>query len=119
MKRGISAHWDYDRKDKMVLVIEKKRGKLTLDEIQDAILHPDENLRNSPISSYGWYTIILNCNEGVDMPTWGDSLEEKPGDIAILYPVNDSDDCPVCGRLTPPFQYCPECGHDLRKERST
>lgn len=35
MKRGIEVTWSYDRRDTPVLTIAKKRGKLTLAEIED------------------------------------------------------------------------------------
>lgn len=40
MKRGIEMSWAYDYKDHQVLQIVKKRGNLTLEEIQDLIGGP-------------------------------------------------------------------------------
>ena len=37
MKRGIEMSWAYDYKGRLALRIEKKRGKLTLAEIQDLL----------------------------------------------------------------------------------
>jgi hypothetical protein len=41
MKRGIEMSWAYDYKDRLVLRIEKKRGKLTLAEIQDLLMYEE------------------------------------------------------------------------------
>lgn len=27
-----------------------------------------------------------------------------------LYQIEDGETCPVCGKYTPPFTYCPNCG---------
>lgn len=113
MKHGISIHWGQDYKGQTALIIEKARGKLTLDDIQDAILYNPNSW-----GMYGYYAIVLNCNEGADTPTWGDELEEKQGDVVLLYQVAEGEECPVCGHVAPPYRYCPECGHDLRKESS-
>lgn len=37
MKRGISIHADHDREGERFLVVAKKKGKLTFDEIKDGM----------------------------------------------------------------------------------
>lgn len=104
MKRGIEMSWEYDYKGRLFLRIVKKRGKLTLDEIED-LLRYEESQRYC-----GHYIIILNCSEAtVD----GGGLyleEEQKGDAVDLYQIEEGETCPVCGKYTPPFEYCPSCG---------
>lgn len=101
--RGVDAHYDYDHRDRMVVKVEKKRGKLNLDEIIEAVQSK---------GLFGHYVILLNCMEGTGFSGWLDEVEPV-GDSATLLPVEEADDCPVCGHLTPLLQYCPSCGERL------
>ncbi len=104
MKRGIEMSWEYDYKDRPVLRIEKKRGKLTMEEIED-LLRYEEGQRYC-----GHYAIILNCSEAT-VDGGGLYLEEdQKGDVVSLYQIEDGETCPVCGVYSPPFEYCPNCG---------
>ena len=104
MKRGIEMSWAYDYKGRLALRIEKKRGKLTLAEIQDLLMY-EESQRYCV-----HYAIILNCSEAT-VDGGGLYLEEdQKGDVAILYQIEDGEICPVCGKYTPPFKYYPNCG---------
>lgn len=51
MKKGIEAWPDYDKTGRWMLVIEKKRGRLTLEEIKEAA------------REYEWdfYLLVLDC----------------------------------------------------------
>lgn len=73
MKKGIEVYPDYDRDNRWKLVIEKKRGKLTLEEIKEAA------------REYEWdyYLMVLDCmHDPFDMQY----DEEVPvGDRAELY----------------------------------
>lgn len=72
MKKGIDVYSDYDRQGRWMLVIEKKRGKLTLEEIKDAA------------REYEWdyYLLVLDCyHEECD----DQFLENPVGDRAELY----------------------------------
>lgn len=101
MKRGIRL--EYDSENGRLFVI-KAKGKLTLDEITDAILDARD---------YGHYVIILNCNDTVrECAGWDDDYEPK-GDSCALYPIDEYEKCPVCDQVTPLLEYCPECGHKL------
>ena len=41
MKRGITVTREYDRLDKPCVVIRKKRGKLSVDEIEEILRYED------------------------------------------------------------------------------
>ena len=104
MKRGIQMSWAYDRMDRPVLRIEKKRGKLTLDEIEDLLRYEDGQ------RYCGHYAIFLNCSEAT-VDGGGLYLEEdRKGDIVDLHQIEHGETCPVCGKYVPPFEYCPSCG---------
>ena len=104
MKRGIEMSWAYDYKGRLALRIEKKRGKLTLAEIQDLLMY-EESQRYC-----GHYAILLNCSEAA---ADGGSLyleEDQKGDAVDLHQIQEGEFCPICGEYTPPFLYCPTCG---------
>jgi len=104
MKRGIEMSWAYDYKGRLALRIEKKRGKLTLAEIQDLIMY-EERQRYC-----GHYAIILNCSEAA---MGGDDLyleDGQKGDTVALYQIEEGETCQVCAEKSPPFEYCHSCG---------
>lgn len=104
MKQGITITREYDYHDRPIVRIVKRRGKLTLEEVSDLLLHKGR------CEWHGHYAIVLNCSESV---IGGNGLyddEEPKGDALDLHPLEDSGDCPVCGEMIPPFQYCPHCG---------
>ena len=104
MKRGIEMSWVYDYMNRPAVKIEKKRGKLTLDEIEDLLRYEDGR------QYCGHYAILLNCSEAT-LDGGGLYLEEdRKGDVALLYQIEHGETCPVCGKHTPPFEYCPNCG---------
>lgn len=105
----LKAWWDEDIFGGSVLRVEKKRGKLNLEEVGDF-------LRYSKYGSLqGVYVAMINAQE----PTcggsgWIDEVEESKGDMLDLYKVEAGEPCPVCAKVTPDFQYCPECGAPLQ-----
>jgi len=102
-KSKITYRWDNDSRDRPILVLEKAKGKFTLDEITDYLLYDSRQ--------YGKYAIIINASESACGGSgWGE--EDRPGDIAILYEILERDNCPICGDTTP-YQYCPECGNEF------
>lgn len=104
MKRGIEMTWIDDYRGHQALQITKKRGKLTLDEIEDLLRYQDSQ------RYCGQYVIILNCSEET-VDGGGLFLDaEQKGDAVDLYQIEDGNTCPVCGKYTPPFEYCPNCG---------
>lgn len=108
MKRGISISRTYNSHSRPIVRITKRRGKLTLQEVCDLLRYEDRQ------EWCGVYTIIFNCTEST-IGGDGFNLNDEPqGDALDLYPVEDSDDCPVCGGVTPPFRYCPNCGTSWR-----
>lgn len=102
MKRGVKAFLASDVFGREYLRLEKSKGKFTLDEIETILRYEDSGLYN------GQYAIILKCTEGGGFDGyWG---EEPPGDVVDLYRLEDMGNCPVCGKMLPPFEYCPHCG---------
>lgn len=104
MKRGIEMSWEYDSMGRIFLRIIKKRGKLTLEEITDLLRYEERQ------QYCGHYAIILNCSEAT---VGGNGLffeEDEKGDAVDLYQIEEGETCPVCGKFTPPFEYCPNCG---------
>ena len=55
MKKGTTIRWDRDLHDKSIVVIQKRRGHLSLEEIEDILQHEDGGNWN------GHYVIHLNC----------------------------------------------------------
>lgn len=107
MKRGITMTWRYDNQNRMLLQIVKKRGKLTLEEIQDLLRYEDGQ------RYCGHYAIFLNCSEET---LGGNGLfeAEQNGDAVDLYEIEHEGSCPICGKYIPPFEYCPSCGVNWR-----
>lgn len=104
MKRGVDVSWGTDYHDIPVLTIKKKRGKLTLDEIEDALRFGDGQ------QLCGHYAILLNCTEATVGGNGLWDLEEDKGDTVSLYPIEEGETCPICSKYVPPFRYCPTCG---------
>lgn len=105
MKKGISLSGGYDDTGTYTVTIKKRRGKLTLDEIEDAI-------RDAGIDYYGYYALLLNLNEGaLEGPCYW--YGDPPGDSVVLYRIEDGENCPVCQKVTPLLTYCPHCGEKL------
>lgn len=93
MKRGIEitqvyiqSHTDTTR---TAVKITKKRGKLTLDEIEDLLRYENGQ------SWCGHYIILLNCSEAtLEGSSW--FVEEEPkGDVVYLHKIEGDDSCPV------------------------
>lgn len=74
MKKGIEVRPEYDRSGRWMLVIEKKRGKLTLDEIKEAAREWECD----------YYLLVLDCfHDPDDVPLYG--YEPQQGDRVELY----------------------------------
>lgn len=72
MKKGIEAHTGYDKSGRWKLIIEKKKGKLTLDEIKEAAREVE----------WDFYLLVLDCYHDEDIQ-YADS--EPIGDRVELY----------------------------------
>lgn len=70
MKKGITVYTKYDRCGRWTLIVEKEKGKLTLDDIRQAATEWGED----------HYLLHLNC-----MSFEEDELDEPAGDQAVLY----------------------------------
>lgn len=113
MKQGITITREYDHHDRPVVRITKRRGKLTLEEVSDLLRTEGWGEWN------GYYAIVLNCSEGTLGGNGLYGYEEPKGDALDLYPLENFGDCPVCGQMTPPFQYCPNCGASWKEMDDT
>lgn len=73
MKKGIEVHPDYDSRGRWILVIEKKRGRLSLDEIREAARDWE----------WDFYLLVLDCfHEEYDVQY---GFDAPAGDRAVLY----------------------------------
>lgn len=105
----IEAYWDQDLYDNSILVISKKRGKLSMAEVEDFLRYEKSG------AFQGNYVQMIRASEATCGAGWG--FEEDPkGDEWVLYQVEEMEKCPVCRKLTPMLQYCPECGQELIKK---
>lgn len=110
LKRGISVSLDCDLYGRSVVRIIKQRGKLSLDEIEDVLRYGEHGQRQ------GHYAMLLNCAESTCGGSgWYDDSAPK-GDSVDLYRIDSQEDCPVCGNMIPPFEFCPSCGKYWNKE---
>jgi len=87
-----------------ILIVEKARGKITVDELSNFLLHD--------FRQYGHYAIHINASETCCGGSGWD-FEEPKGDTVKLYRVDEDETCPFCRKLRPP-DYCPNCGDSLK-----
>lgn len=104
MKQGITITRDRNYRDAEIVRIVKRRGLLTLEEVCDLLTH------ESCGSWCGHYAIVLNCSESAASGSGFDFGDEPKGDALDLYPLEEYGECPICGEMLPPADYCPECG---------
>lgn len=105
MAVGIKVEEDRDYRGKFCYLITKNRGKLSQGDIVDAM--NSEEL-------YGNYALLIKANgEPYGNTGWDDGTDPK-GDTAIIYPVDEFNECPVCG-YDPYKDNCRHCGKDLRE----
>ncbi len=102
---GLKTQWEEDIYGNSLLLVEKARGKLNLQEVADHLRY-DWRLQ-------GHYVMLINATESTCGADWDPFGEEKKGETWELYRVEEAEKCPVCSRHTPLLQYCPECGHEL------
>lgn len=72
MKKGITAYADYDRTGRWCLIIEKQKGKLSLDEIKETAREHE----------WDFYLLVLDCYHEQDELQYD---EDVAGDCVTLY----------------------------------
>lgn len=84
----LTPTWSEDIYGKEVLRVDKKRGKITIEELENYLrLHRNLN---------GNWIIVLRCGEEtLEGSGWGWG-NEKEGDTVLLYEYTDA--CPICGK---------------------
>lgn len=109
----ITAEWGSDYHDQAILILRKKRGKISIGEIE-------EFLRYTGSGKYqGHWAILINASEAsCGGSGWMDEYDD-PGDTVCLYQIEEGDCCPVCGAVTPLLEYCPNCGEKLKESQTT
>lgn len=109
IRKGTTVKTGYDNRDLPVLRIEKQRGKLTLEEIDEILLYGDSNAYN------GHYALLLNASEATIGGNGMWFQDDFEGDCVELHIIQDGEHCPLCSKLLPPFDCCPSCGETLKK----
>ena len=100
----LKAHWDNDIHGNSILIVEKARGKITVDELAKFLLYD--------FRIYGHYVIHINASETCAGGN-GWYFEEPKGDSQFVYQVEPDGICPICTKLSPP-DYCPGCGEKIK-----
>ena len=103
-KSKIRFEWDLDRPGCLLAI--RDHGKITLDELKEAINADSEMYLEGHVFALGFY---VSC-EYYGKMGWMDGIDnDRDGDVWELWDVQDGEPCPICRQLVPP-QYCPECG---------
>lgn len=76
MKKGIEVSSEWDPQGYCVTVVRKARGKLTLDEIREAVTESDQD----------YYGLVLKYMDGDMLQYFEDDLQ---GDAVELYRMSD------------------------------
>jgi hypothetical protein len=85
--------------------VRKARGKLSMEEITDALREAE---------MFGGWAVILRVGEDSGYQGWMD--EDTRGDSVFLYELEDGEQCPICASQLV-VNYCPNCGEDLRQKK--
>jgi hypothetical protein len=110
VKRGITVRKEAIQDGTTRVLVEKRRGKLTFEEIREAL--------REEFTQYGgtcFFAMIVKASEEDGYQGWMDG--DDAGDTVELLQIEEGYDCPVCGRMAPPFEYCPNCGEAWRERR--
>lgn len=99
--RGINVEYNYNKGDNFYTVT-KSRGRLTLDEVQEA-------LSEKGLEGYA----MMGFHVGRDLDS-GWVLDEPKGDAIDVAITDGWGDCPFCKRLLPPLVWCPKCDHKMK-----
>jgi hypothetical protein len=103
---ALEFEWDKDVHGRNILLARKKRGKITIAELQE------EMSRNYNLCG-GWALIVKVREESYI--GWG-GMDEPKGDVLELYQIGDGEQCPVCAAIYEGVEYCPHCGERIREE---
>ena len=107
----LSWHWGDRDGD---IIVEKKRGKITIDELIRYLHEPDQlNCFDGDLM-----VIQFRVSDQKDMYDYSDVIFGEPeGDCQLVQLVTDDSVCPCCGknRLFP--AYCPDCGRKLVEKK--
>ena len=76
MKKGLRCEATYDAAGNWMLVVEKDRGKLTLEDIREAATEYEED----------YYALVLKCISSEGTQWYDDDIQ---GDVAELYRLAD------------------------------
>ena len=95
-----------DLRGRCIIRATKKRGKISVAEIQDAMR--DESIE-------GVFCIIFGA--GYDGYQWDAYDEDDGGDVVDIQIVEEECTCPICGRDEPITRYCPTCGDFVNRRR--
>ena len=104
---ALSYEWDKDIHGRDILVVRKKRGKITVAELQ-------EELSRDYRYCGGWALIIVARE---DSYTGWDDYNEPKGDLLELYQIGDGAECALCAAIYSGVDnYCPHCGESLKEK---
>lgn len=80
-KTKIEVHANYDESGNIIYVVERAKGRLTLEEIQKALKEYEED----------FYFLLIDClhDEFECYQGWNEEIDDKnKGDRAIAYPAD-------------------------------
>ena len=100
----IELEWGEDFRGKRILLAKKKRGKISIAELQEAM--------NYNHNYSGAWAVIFRVFEDGGYIGWGD-LDVQKGDVLELYQLGEGEGCPVCDVVLI-VEYCPHCGECLK-----
>ncbi len=102
MKKGTSVEFVWENHMERYDIV-KKKGRLTLEEIQEAL---------EKEGTEGYVAIILRVGDLFD--GWSDESQIE-GDSVTCYPISEGENCPVCQKISTLHMYCPSCGNFLKE----
>lgn len=86
----LTHSWDTDIFGRDALKVEKKRGKITIEELEDYLRYDARNVQDRQ------WVMVLNCTESTCGGSGWMDEKENPGDTVLLYEYDT--ECPLCGK---------------------
>ena len=80
-KTQIEVYADYDESGNLIYIVEKSKGRLTLEEIRKALKEHEED----------YYLLLVDCLRDEDecYQGWNESIDDRnKGDIVTAYPAD-------------------------------